>query len=121
MKTALFLYNPQSGKGRIDRCVGEICTVFGAYGYEVRPQEVDFDTNPFDGNETIDLMVVAGGDGSVNFVLNAMKRKGLDIPIGVIPAVRPTTLPGRSACRPSLWRRPARSPRGSSSGSIAAG
>ena len=77
MKTALFLYNPQSGKGRIDRCVGEICTVFGAYGYEVRPQEVDFDTNPFDGNETIDLMVVAGGDGSVNFVLNAMKRKGL--------------------------------------------
>ena len=86
MKTALFLYNPQSGKGRIDRCVGEICTVFGAYGYEVRPQEVDFDTNPFDGNETIDLMVVAGGDGSVNFVLNAMKRKGLDIPIGVIPA-----------------------------------
>lgn len=86
MKTALFLYNPQSGKGRIDRCVGEICTVFGAYGYEARPQEVDFDTNPFDGNETIDLMVVAGGDGSVNFVLNAMKRKGLDIPIGVIPA-----------------------------------
>ena len=54
MKTALFLYNPQSGKGRIDRCVGEICTVFGAYGYEVRPQEVDFDTNPFDGNETIE-------------------------------------------------------------------
>ena len=27
-----------------------------------------------------------GGDGTVNYVVNAMKRKGLDIPIGVIPA-----------------------------------
>ena len=32
------------------------------------------------------LMVVAGGDGTVNYAVNAMKRKGLDIPIGVIPA-----------------------------------
>ena len=31
-------------------------------------------------------MVVAGGDGTVNFAVNAMKRKGLDIPLGVIPA-----------------------------------
>ena len=31
-------------------------------------------------------MVVAGGDGTVNYAVNAMKRKGLDIPIGVIPA-----------------------------------
>lgn len=31
-------------------------------------------------------MVVAGGDGTVNYVVNAMKRKGLDIPLGVIPA-----------------------------------
>ena len=42
--------------------------------------------NPFDGHETIDLMVVAGGDGTVNFAVNAMKSKGLDIPLGVIPA-----------------------------------
>ena len=86
MKTAIFLYNPQSGKGRIAAHVEGICTVFRAYGYDIRPQRVDFAANPFDGNESVSLMVVAGGDGSVNFVLNAMKRKGLDIPIGVIPA-----------------------------------
>lgn len=31
-------------------------------------------------------MVVAGGDGTVNFILNRMKEKGLDITLGVIPA-----------------------------------
>ena len=86
MKTAVFLYNPESGKGIIARNVGCISTIFQAYGYDVTPQRIDFTANPFDGNETIDLMVVAGGDGTVNYAVNAMKRKGLDIPIGVIPA-----------------------------------
>ena len=86
MKTAVFLYNPESGKGIIARNVGCISTIFQAYGYDVTPQRIDFAVNPFDGNETIDLMVVAGGDGTVNYAVNAMKRKGLDIPIGVIPA-----------------------------------
>ena len=86
MKTAVFPYNPESGKGKIARNVGCISTIFQAYGYDVTPQRIDFTANPFDGNETIDLMVVAGGDGTVNYAVNAMKRKGLDIPIGVIPA-----------------------------------
>ena len=86
MKQAVFLYNTQSGKGKIARNVEGICTVFRAYGYEIEPRLIDFSANPFDGCETIDLMVVAGGDGTVNYVVNAMKRKGLDIPVGVIPA-----------------------------------
>ena len=86
MKQAVFLYNTRSGKGKIVRNIEAICTVFRAYGYEITPQLIDFCANPFDGNETIDLMVVAGGDGTVNYVVNAMKRKGLDIPVGVVPA-----------------------------------
>ena len=86
MKSAVFLYNTQSGKCKIERCTEAVCTVFRAYGYDIKPQLIDFCANPFDGNEQIDLMVVAGGDGTVNYVVNAMKRKGLDIPIGVIPA-----------------------------------
>ena len=86
MKQAVFLYNTQSGKGKAARSVEAICTVFRAYGYEIEPRLIDFSANPFDGNETIALMVVAGGDGTVNYVVNAMKRKGLDIPLGVIPS-----------------------------------
>lgn len=86
MKKAVFLYNPQSGKGRIERNVEAICKALSEHGYEVKPQTIDFGKNPFDGNEQIDLMVAAGGDGTVNFVTNTMFAKGLNIPIGVIPA-----------------------------------
>ena len=86
MKSAVFLYNTQSGKCKIERCTEAVCTVFRAYGYDIKPQLIDFGANPFDGNEQIDLMVVAGGDGTVNYVVNAMRNKGLDIPLGVIPA-----------------------------------
>ena len=87
MKQAVFLYNTQSGKGQ-DRPQrrGHLHGVPGLRIRDRTPQLIDFSANPFDGCETIDLMVVAGGDGTVNYVVNAMKRKGLDIPVGVIPA-----------------------------------
>lgn len=86
MKKAVFLYNEQSGKGRIGRNVERICAILAQGGYATEPERIDFSRNPFDGRETIDLMVVAGGDGTLNYALNAMKSKGLDIPLGVIPA-----------------------------------
>ena len=86
MKQALFLYNPQSGTGRIERKVTDIVAIFQQHGYRLEPLRIDFTQNPFVGREEIDLVVVAGGDGTVNFILNRMKEKELDIPIGVIPA-----------------------------------
>lgn len=86
MKRAVFLYNTHSGRGRIACSTEAVCMVFNAYGYDIEPQPIDFLKNPFDGNEQIDLLVVAGGDGTVNYVLNSMKSKGLDIPLGIIPA-----------------------------------
>ncbi len=35
MKSAVFLYNTQSGKCKIGHCTDSICTVFRAYGYEI--------------------------------------------------------------------------------------
>lgn len=86
MKQALFLYNDRSGKGRIARSVAQILDVFRTAGYAIEARLIDFGANPFEGHEGLDLMVVAGGDGTVNYALNTMKAKGLDIPLGVIPA-----------------------------------
>ena len=45
MKSAVFLYNTQSGKCKIGHCTASICTVFRAYGYEIVPQPIDFEAN----------------------------------------------------------------------------
>ena len=52
----------------------------------MRTKLLNFEANPFDGEEDIELVVVCGGDGTVNFVVNSMRSKGLDITLGVIPA-----------------------------------
>lgn len=83
---ALLLYNTASGRGRINSRLNEIITLFAKAGYEVTPQKIEFSKNPFEGHEDIDLVVICGGDGTVNFVINALKEKDLDPEIGIIPA-----------------------------------
>lgn len=86
MKKALFLYNTQSGRGRAGQTAESVKSIFHEYGYELLPREIRFGENPFDGCETVDLAVAAGGDGTVNYVVNRMKERGLDIPLGVVPS-----------------------------------
>lgn len=86
MKQAALLYNVRSGRGRIAGFAEQIRTIFAEQGFDLELLPIDFAANPFDGREQLDLMVVAGGDGTVNFAVNAMRAKGLDIPLGVIPA-----------------------------------
>ena len=82
---ALLLYNTASGRGRINNRVSEITALFSKAGYDVTPQKVVFSKNPFEGYEHIDLVVICGGDGTINFVINALKEKNLDPEIGTIP------------------------------------
>lgn len=86
MKQALFLYNPQSGKGKIEKDSQAIGEMFRQAGYSIVDGPIDFSRNPFNGHETVDLVVVAGGDGTVNYVVNRMKEKHLDLLLGIIPA-----------------------------------
>ncbi len=86
LKKALFLYNARSGKGRIERNVAAIAAVFRSHGYAMTPQAIRFDRNPFEDCRDLQLAVVAGGDGTVNYVVNRMKEAGLDLQLGVIPA-----------------------------------
>lgn len=82
---ALLLYNTSSGRGNIKSRIMDIKAVFKEAGIDIRPHRIDFSKNPLDGYEDSELVVICGGDGTVNYVVNAIKSKGLDPEIGIIP------------------------------------
>ena len=86
MKQAILLYNSQAGRGKIGRNLEQVVAIFRDAGYDITPVPLRFDGNPIEGYESVDLVVVAGGDGTLNYVVNALMRHSLSIPIGILPA-----------------------------------
>ena len=90
MKKLKLFYNPFSGnksfKFDLDICIG----IFQEGGYEVHPFRTlhpgDIDKHIAQMDPDYDIIVASGGDGTVNIVLNAMMRRGLHIPLGIIPS-----------------------------------
>lgn len=86
MKRAILLYNTQAGKGGIEQNITRIVDIFNGVECDLMPVPISFEQNPFEGREDIDLAVVAGGDGTINYVVNALMNKGLKVALAVIPA-----------------------------------
>lgn len=90
MKKLKLIYNPLSGDksfgSNLDKCI----EIFQGNGYEVHPYRSMKNCTIESHIETMaddyDLMVVSGGDGTVNIVLNAMMKRGFNMPLGIIPA-----------------------------------
>lgn len=83
---ALFLYNVRAGRGKAFAEIERAAEVFRAAGHDTLLQRITFGENPFAGGAEFDLVVVAGGDGTLNYVVNNMKTSGADLPIAIIPA-----------------------------------
>ena len=87
MKRLLLLYNVKAGRNRAYRKLDQIEAIFEQGGYSVFSKLIRFGTNPFDvEGEPYDLVVVCGGDGTINYVVNSMCAKQLNYPLGIIPA-----------------------------------
>ena len=89
MKKLLFLMNPNAGQRKAARFLTEILTVFQEGGYEVT---VFMTTGPGSGTQIVeprvgeyDLIVCAGGDGTLNETISGVLRSGIDRPVGYIP------------------------------------
>lgn len=87
MKRLLLLYNVKAGRNRAYRKLDQIESIFEQGGYSVYSKLIRFGTNPFDGEDCgFDIVVVCGGDGTINYIVNSMCAKGLNYPLGIIPA-----------------------------------
>lgn len=90
MKKLLFLYNAHSGREKIKSHLVSIIDTFAKAGYEitVHPTQAREDATNTIVNEgtRYDIIVVSGGDGTLDEAVKGMIELNKDIPLGYIPA-----------------------------------
>ena len=90
MEHWLLMYNPASGKSaRIRSQLDGIIEIFQAKDKFITTYRLDH-TTPTDLEAVLesahyDGIIACGGDGSVKYIASLLVRKGLDIPLGVLP------------------------------------
>lgn len=90
MKKIMMIYNPTSGEGTINDKLEDIVKLHQDEGFDLVLREVngelDLETILMEINDDFSHIMVAGGDGTVNILINALISLNIDIPIGVIPS-----------------------------------
>ncbi len=90
MKKMLFIFNPMAGRGKIKTRLFDIVDAFVRSGYKVLvyPTQKRGDAAAIleQEQEQVDLIVSAGGDGTLNEVVTGLMLSGKNVPIGLIPA-----------------------------------
>lgn len=89
MKKVKFVYNPHSGETLITNYIDEIIAIYQRRGFTIVPYRLTFEGDPAemlaDMDDSYDHLLLAGGDGTVNFMVNLLKSRGLDIPVAILP------------------------------------
>ena len=89
MKKVRFIYNPFSGEGTILNKIDKIIEIHEERDYQIVPFRISKNKGIKEALEIVDesysYILIAGGDGTVDILINAMKEKGLNLPIGILP------------------------------------
>lgn len=89
MNKVKFIYNPFSGENTIITDIDKVIAVHQRYDYLVVPFRISLEydiTKAFeDIDDTYKYILVAGGDGTVDNVVNHMKQLDINLPIAVLP------------------------------------
>ena len=89
MKKILLVYNPFAGNRRFKHVIDDFVEVAQTAGYNVHLLRATDDfarESAIAGlNASYAAVVVAGGDGTANFVVNSLKHHKKNIPLGVLP------------------------------------
>ena len=89
MKRVKLIYNPNSGEKKILNMLDDIIMVYQENGYELIPYRLS-NKEPIEKafvglDDTYNHLLIAGGDGTIDLILNSMKMNDIDIPIGILP------------------------------------
>ncbi|WP_291653286.1 YegS/Rv2252/BmrU family lipid kinase [Clostridium sp.] len=90
MKKVKFIYNPYSGENLILDQLDKVIKIHQEAGYTIVPYRIDKEVdvinafNDFKENSYY-YILIAGGDGTIDNVVNAMTKCGVSVPIGILP------------------------------------
>lgn len=90
-KRLLLIVNPLSGQAKMNTKLLKVVEIFSSADYSVTvyPTKAKGDATNHCltlSDNDYDLIVVCGGDGTLNEVITGIMQKGLNIPLGYIPA-----------------------------------
>lgn len=89
MKKVKFIYNPNSGERKISHELDKIIEIYQQYNYTVVPfrlcKNIPIKYAFFDMELDYDHILISGGDGTVDLIVNTMKELDINIPIGILP------------------------------------
>jgi lipid kinase, YegS/Rv2252/BmrU family len=90
VKKVKFIYNPYSGENVILDHLDIVIKIHQEAGYTIVPYRIDKEIDVINAfNDFRDTnyyyVLIAGGDGTIDNVVNAMAKAGVSVPIGILP------------------------------------
>ena len=89
MKKVKFIYNPYSGENTIVSDLDRVIMIHQKYDHIIVPHRICYEnpiSNAFlDIDKSYRYILIAGGDGTVDSVVNEMKERGINLPIAILP------------------------------------
>lgn len=89
MNRVKFIYNPYSGENTIISDIDKIIMIHQKFGYEIVPFRISMECDVTEALKEIDesykYILIAGGDGTVDNVVNHIRQLNINIPIAILP------------------------------------
>ncbi|MEG1009044.1 MAG: YegS/Rv2252/BmrU family lipid kinase [Clostridia bacterium] len=90
MKKLKLIYNSVAGQSKFKYFLDTVIEKFTSNGYEVSIYRASKKTKLYEFLKDVDNntygIIIAGGDGTINRVVNVMMKNNINVPIGIIPA-----------------------------------
>lgn len=88
MNKVKLIYNPYSGVNTITKHLDDIIKIYQENNYSITPFRISKKfplESAFKDIDEYTHLLLAGGDGTINSIVNIIKKLDIDIPIGILP------------------------------------